>query len=92
MEYRAGSPGTQRKSGKNQVTVGRELTRALVGEEALWMAEAETAGDAVTAEEVAGMIAACGRPAGEVRTAAAVAAELAEVFADRLAWWEGDRR
>jgi hypothetical protein len=56
------------------------------------MAEDEAEGDGVTAEEVTGMIAARGGPVGEVKTAASVVAELAEVFAARLAWWDEDRR
>jgi hypothetical protein len=35
------------------------------------------------------MLATKGRPAGEVKTTASVAAELAEAFRTRLAWWEG---
>lgn len=68
------------------------LEAALVGGDVLRMAEDEVGGDAVTADEVAGMIAARGGPAGAVKTAASVAAELAEVFAERLAWWEGEGR
>jgi hypothetical protein len=51
------------------------------------VAEAEAAGDGVTAAEVAGLVAA--RGGGEVKTAASVAEELAEVFAARLAWSDG---
>lgn len=68
------------------------LEAALVGGDVLRMAEGEAAGDAVTAGEVAAMLAARGGPVGEVKTAASVAAEQAEVFAARLAWWDGDRR
>lgn len=68
------------------------LEVALVGGDVLRMAEDEAEGDGVTAEEVAGMLAARGGPAGEVKTAASVAAELAEAFAVRLAWWEGEGR
>lgn len=42
------------------------------------------------AEEVAGMIAARAGPKGAVKTAASVEEELAEVFAVRLAWWDGE--
>lgn len=68
------------------------LEVALVSGDVLRMAEAEAARDEVTAEEVAGMIAARGGPKGAVKTAASVAEELAEVFAVRLAWWDGDGR
>ncbi|QDU23765.1 hypothetical protein [Urbifossiella limnaea] len=68
------------------------LEVALVGGDVLRMAEDEAEGDAVTAEEVAGMIAARGGPAGAVKAAASVAAELAEVFEERLVWWEGEGR
>ncbi|HEX4606825.1 MAG TPA: hypothetical protein VH092_01345 [Urbifossiella sp.] len=63
------------------------LEEALVGGEVLRMAEAEAAGDGVTAEEIAALVAA--RGGGEVKTAASVADELAEVFAARLASWDG---
>ena len=66
------------------------LEVALVGGDVLRMAEDEVAGDAVTADEVAGMIASRGGPKGAVKTAASVAEELAEAFGARLAWWDGD--
>lgn len=68
------------------------LEVALVGGDVLRMAEDEAAGDEVTAEEVAANIAARGGPTAPVKTAESVAGELAEVFAVRLAWWEGVQR
>ncbi len=53
------------------------LEAALVDGDALRMAEHEAEGDTVTAEEIAGMIAARGGPKGSVKTAAFVAEELA---------------
>jgi len=69
------------------------LEAALVGGCVLAAAEAEAAADGVTAGELEATAAAVGLgPTGPVRTAASVAAELAEAFAARLAWWEGEGR
>ena len=68
------------------------LEAALVGGDVLGAAEAEAAGDGVTADEVAAIFAARGKPVGAVKTAASVAAELGEAFRIRLAWWEGEAR
>ncbi|HEX4610913.1 MAG TPA: hypothetical protein VH092_22170 [Urbifossiella sp.] len=69
-------------------TVG--LEEAMVGGDLLQMAEEEAAGDGVTAEEVEASFAArAGEPAGLVKTADTEAEVLAEVFAARLAWWDG---
>ena len=69
------------------------LEPALIGGDVLRAAEEEADGDAVTADEVV----AAGRAAGvapprTVRTADPVADELAQAFAARLAWWEGEGR
>lgn len=68
------------------------LEVALVGGDVLGTAEAEAAGDGVTAEEVAALFAAKGKPVGAVKTAASMAADLAEAFRIRLAWWDGEGR
>ncbi|QDU21279.1 hypothetical protein [Urbifossiella limnaea] len=68
------------------------LEVALVGGDVLRIAEDEAERDEVTADEVAGIIAARGGPVGQVRTASSVAEELGEVFAARLGWWEGEGR
>jgi hypothetical protein len=44
------------------------------------------------AEEVVADLAQRLGPAGAVRTATSVADELAQAFAARLAWWEGEGR
>ncbi|MBN9518856.1 hypothetical protein J0H58_10110 [bacterium] len=65
----------------------------LVGGEVLAAAEGEAEDDGATGAAVGGVFRRAGEvPPGPLRTAASVAAELAETFAVRLAWWDGEGR
>ncbi len=69
------------------------LEDSLVGGDLLRMAEEEAEGDGATAAEVLAVFArAKEKTVGRLKTAETVAEELAEVFAIRLAWWEGEGR